>query len=451
MSSFFVHTMGCRCNQADSVMIQESLCRKALTASSNHKDADLVVVNTCTVTHRTDQQVRQLVRKVHRENPAARLVVTGCYAQRDPDALADIAGVSLVVGNSDKERLAEILLGEGMPKAGIIRTPLEDDRDYLLPPVTSAGGKTRPFIKIQDGCDARCSYCIVPSVRGPARSARPAEVLAQVKRLVSEGFKEVVLTGVHLGTYGKKSPSGASLVGLLRQILETPDLGRLRLSSIEPMRFSREIVRLAEKNSVFARHFHIPLQSGSDRVLRRMRRPYKAQRFVALLSYIVERLPEASIGTDVLVGFPGESETDFEATLDLVERTPLCYLHVFPYSPRAGTDATSLPEQVPTPVIAERAARARELSAQKSVAFRQSLVGHTLPALTLSKTEERHSQDSANATHSMVLTDNYIHAQIPDHPNSSTPAPKVEPNRLVQVLIEEVQPDRTVASLVHYG
>ena len=317
---------------------------------------------------------------------------------------------------------------------------------YLLPPVTSAGGKTRPFIKIQDGCDARCSYCIVPSVRGPARSARPDEVLAQVKRLVSKGFKEVVLTGVHLGTYGKKTPSGASLVGLLRQILETPDLGRLRLSSIEPMRFSREIVRLAEKNSVFARHFHIPLQSGSDRVLRRMRRPYKAQRFEALLSYIAERLPGAAIGTDILVGFPGETETDFEATLDLVESAPLCYLHVFPYSPREGTDATSLPEQVPTPVIAERAARARELSTQKNLAFRQGFVGRTLAALTLSKTEEPHSQ---YAPHSMVLTDNYIHAQIPGHPNS--PIPNVEPNRLVQVLVQEVQPDRTVASLVHYG
>jgi threonylcarbamoyladenosine tRNA methylthiotransferase MtaB len=432
VSKFFVYTFGCRCNQADSAAIREGLCRNSLQEVKSPLDAQLVVVNTCTVTHRTDQQVRQTVRKLHRENPGARLVVTGCYAERDPQSIAAIPGVNLVIGNSDKERLAQIVLDEGPQSCGkIIRTRLDAARDYLLPSMRRTGGKTRPFVKIQDGCDARCSYCIIPAVRGPGRSARPNDVLTEVETLIAGGYQEIVLTGVHLGTYGRKLSRPGSLTELLRRILQLPGLGRLRLSSIEPMRFSREIVDLAARYRSFAPHFHIPLQSGCDRILRRMRRPYTAARFVDLLRHIEMRLPSAAIGTDIIVGFPGETDEDFEETLQLVRAAPLSYLHIFPFSAREGTPAYSMTDPVPAPVIRDRASALRELSREKNLAFRRRFVDRVLPALTLAEEEEMGE--------SAVLTENYIHARIAGL--------KIPPNRLVDVRIADVRLEGTAASI----
>lgn len=430
MSKFYVHTFGCRCNQADSASLRAELCRKSLEESRRHQDADLVVVNTCTVTHRTDQQVRQTVRKLRRENPQARVVVTGCYAERDPQTLASIPGVNLVVGNADKDRLVELLeSGDHQVRGKIIRTPLDAGRDYVLAPMSQTGGKTRPFVKLQDGCDARCSYCIIPAVRGPGRSARPEDILSEIRALVDYGYQEIVLAGVHLGAYGRKLEPPASLVDLLRRILEIPGLRRLRLSSMEPMCFSRAIVRLAAGNPVFAPHFHIPMQSGSDRILRRMRRPYTAARFLDLLEYIRASLPAAGIGTDVLVGFPGETDKDFEDTCGLIRRSPLTYLHVFPFSARAGTDAYCAPDQVSPRIIHDRARVLREIAQEKNLAFRRSFLGRILPAITLAKEEEMGE--------AVVLTENYIHARIP--------ARTLPPNRLINVRIEDVQPDATFA------
>jgi threonylcarbamoyladenosine tRNA methylthiotransferase MtaB len=433
VSKFFVYTFGCRCNQADSAAIREGLCRNSLQEVESPLDAQLVVVNTCTVTHRTDQQVRQTVRKVHRENPGARLVVTGCYAERDPQSIAAIPGVNLVIGNADKERLAEIVSDKAPQSCGkVIRTPLDAARDYLLPSMRRTGGKTRPFVKIQDGCDARCSYCIIPVVRGPGRSAQTDDVLTEVKTLIAGGYQEIVLTGVHLGTYGRKLATPASLAELLRRILQLPGLGRLRLSSIEPMRFSREIVDLAVRHRSFAPHFHIPLQSGCDHILRSMRRPYTAARFFDLLRHIEMKLPSAAIGTDVIVGFPGETDKDFEETVQLVRAAPLSYFHIFPFSAREGTPAYSMSDAVPARVIRERACALRELSREKNLAFRRRFVDRVLPALTLAKEEEMGE--------SLVLTENYIHARIAGL--------KIPPNRLVDVRIVDVQPEGTAASIV---
>ena len=435
MPKFFVYTFGCRCNQADSAAIRDGLCRNSMQETASQADADLAIVNSCTVTHRTDQQVRQTVRKLHRQNPAARIVITGCYAERDPEALAAIPGVSLVVGNADKENLPEIVGGNGLPDSRrILRSPLDFARDYRLAPMSQTGGKTRPFVKLQDGCDARCSYCIVPKVRGPARSARPEDVVAEISSLVQGGYQEIVLTGVHLGAYGRKLEMPTSLTDLLRVILAIPGLGIVRLSSIEPMRFERSIVPLAAGNPHFAPHFHIPLQSGSDRILRRMRRPYTASHFFGLLEFIQSAMPAAALGTDVMVGFPGETEEDFEATCDLIRRSPLAYLHVFPFSARPGTDACSMPERVAPLVVRERARILREISREKNLGFRRRFVGRMLPAVTLSKEEEMGD--------SVVLTENYIHARISD--------PGITPNRLVTVRIDEVRPDATFASLVGY-
>jgi threonylcarbamoyladenosine tRNA methylthiotransferase MtaB len=354
--------------------------------------------------------------------------VTGCYAQRDPQALAGLPGVSLVVGNAGRDGadFASAVADPGL--AGrILHQEFDAARDFLVPSMSETGGKTRPFIKLQDGCDARCSYCIVPSVRGPGRSARPDSIVAEARALVEKGYQEIVLTGVHLGTYGRKLAEPVKLVDVLRRLLRIEGLGRVRLSSIEPMRFDRAIIGLARDAPALAPHFHVPLQSGSDRILRRMRRPYTAARFRALLEYAHSQLPHAAFGTDVLVGFPGETDEDFELTRSTVRESPLTYLHVFPFSAREGTDAWALPDRVPAAVVRERVQALRDLSQAKNYEFRRRFRGKLLPALTLSAAERLGD--------SVVLTENYIHTRVAGH--------GCAPNRLVQVCIEEVQPGWT--------
>ena len=434
MSKFFIQTFGCRCNQADSAAMREGLCLHSMSECKDASEADIIIVNTCTVTHRSDQQVRQAIRSLHRKNHSARIIVAGCYAERDPDILGALPGVEMVFGNAAREQLPDILKRYGQnPAERIIHPPLNGLSNCPVRSMAQTGGKTRPLIKLQDGCDARCSYCIVPKVRGPGRSARPEDVLAEIRSLVNNGFQEIVLTGVHLGTYGRKQKGHRHLFDLLQSIVKIPGLGRIRLSSIEPMFFERAIVHLAAKNKVFAHHFHIPLQSGSDRILRRMRRPYKASRFRELVRFIQNEIPDAGIGTDILVGFPGETENDFLTTYDLIKSLPLAYLHVFPFSPREGTEAFSMHDRVPAETVKKRRSLLMEISRDKSLLFRRQFVGRTLPAITLSREEERGS--------STVLTGNYIHATVPTH--------TVPPNRLVEVRIEEVKPDETLARISH--
>ena len=484
---FSILTFGCRCNQAESDAIRQSLCRRSMVEIENRLDADLAIINTCTVTQRSDRQVRQAIRRLHRENPSARIIVTGCYAERDPAALADMPGVSLVVGNVVKERLAEILENAEEHRNGkIVRSPLvsrpgsslpissaldaaggagpplnitdiplsarlagaadglpiytmsfpngtlDADRDYLLPPTGNAGGKTRPLVKIQDGCDAHCSYCIVPHVRGPGRSARLEDVLAEIQSLADRGFQEIVLTGVHLGAFGLKLKEHPRLIGLLRRIVELPRIGRIRLSSIEPMHFDRAIVDIVAEHPVFAHHFHIPLQSGSDRVLRLMRRPYTAARFRELLAYIQDKLPDAGIGADVLIGFPGETDGDFAETCALIRESPLTYLHVFPFSPREETAAFSMPDRIASQVMKHRLNAVLEISRAKNIAFRRRFTGQVLPGITISREE--------NLGTSLVLTGNYIHARISGL--------SVPPNRFVNIRVEEVRSEATYASIL---
>ncbi len=429
-AKFYIKTLGCRSNQADSAAVREGLYRRSLRESSSHLDADFVIVNTCTVTHRADRQARQLVRRLHRENPSARLILTGCYAERDPETLAAMPGVSLVVGNAGKFRLPAILEEYGLSsRARIIRGSLDAGDGCESPPMARTGGKTRPLVKLQDGCDARCSYCIIPLVRGPGRSVRPESALSEIRSLVEQGFQEIVLTGIDLGAYGRKEKGHPHLIDVLRQITGIPGLGRIRLSSIEPMFFEREIIELAARCPVFARHFHIPVQSGSDRILRRMRRPYTASRFRDLAEFIQRELPEAALGSDVLVGFPGETDQDFEETCELLESLPLAYLHVFPFSPREGTEAYSMPDRVPAHAVKQRIRAALEIGRRKSLSFRRRFIGKTLPAITLAKEEEKGA--------SVALTDNYIHARVPDF--------IAEPNRLVEIRIKDVLPDATYA------
>lgn len=419
---FHIATFGCRTNQADSAAIRQDFLDSRFEETQDWADADVIVVNSCTVTHRSDQQVRQLTRRLRRDNPSARLMLTGCYAQRDPQGLAALEGVDAVVGNTRKTDLVQLSLGQ----EASARTPGSsgyaavycDDfsrvRAVDLAPATQMGGRTRPFVKIQDGCDAKCTYCIIPSVRGPSRSVPPQQILSQVRRLVESGFREVVLTGIHIGTYGLHMHPRYPLHRLLGEIVEIPRLQRLRISSIEPMELSRRIIDLAAACDTIAPHFHICLQSGSDRILKRMLRPYGTSRFASIVEEIRERLPDAAIGTDIIVGFPGESEGDHLDSLEFAQRMPFTYLHVFPYSDRSGTAASSMQGKIDPETRKERSRRFRELSAAKSAAFRRRHLGRTISLLTLSEIEDGRR---------VAISGNYLKAKLD---------PKIEGNRMIE-------------------
>jgi threonylcarbamoyladenosine tRNA methylthiotransferase MtaB len=404
--TYHLETLGCRANQADSA----ALCRQLESreyACAPAADADLLVVNTCTVTRHADQDSRQAIRKLRRENPDARLIVTGCYAQRAPDDLSKIEGVNWVVGNTDQHRLVDLAAAAGCEAGAcqIVPTDLSQVRESLPEiPAAAAERRTRPFVKIQDGCDARCSYCIVPHVRGAARSAEPRQVLEQVRRLVGEGYQEIVLTGIHLGVYGRKLETPTSLADLVQEVLRVPGLGRLRLSCVEPMRFSRALVNLAVGQEKLAPHFHIPLQSGCARILALMRRPYRPTQYMNLVDELRKRLPTAAIGTDVIAGFPGETEAEHRESLRFVEESPISHLHVFSYSRREGTPAAGLKE-LPQEIVRRRSLEWRHLAARKRADFTQAFLGGRFRSLTLQPERNKHL--------SSVLTGNYLTIHLP--------------------------------------
>ncbi len=407
MPKFFIATFGCRTNQADSAGIRDAFIQTGYQETAHPAGAAVIVVNSCTVTHRTDQQVRQLARRLRRENPHARLVVTGCYAQRAPERLARIEGIDLVVGNTHRDQLVPLILEMDDHSNGATAAIHREDwsrlRSILPMPANRIGRRSRPVVKIQDGCDATCSYCIIPAVRGPSRSVPPDEVLRQVRSLVEAGFPEIVLTGIHIGTYGLYLNPRTTLDQLLAQITDIPGLGLLRLSSIEPMELSRRVIDLASRNERIAPHFHICLQSGSDRILRLMRRSYSTARFRELVHEIRDRLPQAGIGTDVITGFPGETEEDHQQTVAFLEQGPFTYVHVFPYSDREGTRASEMPEKVSPEIIRRRAAELRRVSQRLQAEFAHRLIGQQVRFVTLSE-QCPHGREA--------LTENYLRAAV---------------------------------------
>ncbi len=420
-SSFHIFSFGCRTNQSDSAAIRQDFLGRGYQEAWDWREAGIIIVNSCTVTHRADQQVRQLVRRFHRENAAARIVVTGCYAQRDPEILSRIPGVETVIGNTHKSDLVRIVEGPAASAltadelADVYRQEFVKVRTMKGAAAGSPGLRVRPFVKVQDGCDAKCTYCIIPLVRGPGRSLPPEQVLAQVRQLARKGFQEVVLTGIHIGTYGVHLKPRYSLDRLLADVAETPGLVRVRLSSIEPMQLSRRVIELAAGNDKICPHFHICLQSGSNRILRKMLRPYNTSRFGEIVQEIRATLPQAAIGTDLVVGFPGETPRDHLETVRFVQAMPFTYLHVFPYSDRPGTRASAMRAKVDPRVQRQRCWELRQISAAKNRAFRRRFIGRKLSVLTLGESAAGRWEG---------ISANYIKVRFPV---------PMAPNRMVRV------------------
>jgi threonylcarbamoyladenosine tRNA methylthiotransferase MtaB len=385
-SRFHVVSFGCRASQSEGASIEAELGEAGRSLSDSPFDADVVVINSCTVTAEADRDVDRLIRRLNRRNPSARIIVTGCYAQRSPETLAARPQVRYVVGNSHKSqvgRLAEACLED---PAGPGRSEVFCSDAFGLEPLRHQGsaGRTRATVKVQDGCNANCAFCVIPAVRGRSRSLDPSEVVAQVRDLVSRGYREVVFSGIHLGSWGRDLGGSGRLVDLVAKTLtEVPELERLRLSSIEPLEVTGELIGLAASEPRIARHLHVPMQSGSDRVLRAMRRPCSATEYGARVRRIGEAVPDAAIGADVMVGFPGETDRDFLGTFRLIEALPLTYLHVFPYSSRPGTAAADLGDPVPAHVVRHRADTLRRLGSEKNARFRGRFPGRRLEVLAL--------------------------------------------------------------------
>jgi threonylcarbamoyladenosine tRNA methylthiotransferase MtaB len=413
--SYSILTFGCRVNQADSFDIEAALRARGATEGTL-ATADLVVVNTCTVTSASDQGARQAVRRVARDNPRARILVTGCYATRQPDELASLPNVIRLVPNADKHALGPILdaaLGLTVASGG---EDLEGACGRLLEP--GAMGRTAIPLRVQTGCGEPCSFCIIPSTRGASRSRPIQEVLEATRRLVESGYREIWLVGVHLGAYGRDVPDATSLVHLARALDAEPGDVTYRLSSLEPMDCPTALVDLVASSGRFAPHFHLPLQHGSDRILGLMRRPYTAAYFEALVGRIAARIPHVSIGSDVMVGFPGETDDDAHVMAERLERMRLSYLHVFPYSDRPGTEAAQMGPRVDGAAIRARAARLRAIGARHGARVAASQTGSVRPGLTI---------DDGT----MVLTDNYLKVRIP---------PGLPRNVRVRARIDEAEP-----------
>ena len=438
--SFYVQNFGCRATQADGAALELSLRARGLVPAGSRAAADLVVLNTCTVTAAADEDARQAIRRVHRDNPEARILVTGCYAQRAPQELAAIPGVDWIVGNSHKLQIPDLVRiappePSSLPFHGQIWVgDISAQTQFLSAPVEdSAHDRTRPNLKIQDGCNNHCSFCIIPAVRGRSRSAPADDVVAQIRTLAAR-YHEVVLSGINLGRWGRDLPGRPRLASLLGRLLAETGIERLRLSSIEPLDWTDELLDLLASQPRIARHVHAPLQSGSDRILRHMYRRYRTRHYAGRIWKAHRLVPQAALGADVMVGFPGETDADFEETRRFIAALPFTYLHVFTYSARPTTIAADLPGQVPAPVKRERGNILRELAAEKGRRFRESLVGHSLSVVTL---EEELPEGR------VALSDNYVKVLIA---GDCLPA-----NRLVEIRATGRCGDLLVATPVFSG
>lgn len=408
MKTVAITTLGCKTNQLDSAIMEESLKQGnfRLTDFSGH--ADIYIINTCTVTHRSDFQSRQLIRRARRQNPDAKVIVAGCYAQVSPEEVANIEGVDYVIGNTGKIDIAAILNVEcGMRnaefKTEILTTDVFKETEVKGFNASIFPGHTRAFLKIQEGCHAFCSYCIVPYARGGSRSVKATDVMDGLKRLVDEGYKEVVLTGIHLGYYGEELNPATDILSLAREIDKEFPMLRVRISSLEPTEITDEFIEFLSTSSAICNHLHIPLQSGDDNILKAMNRGYDSSFFASVIEKVASKVADVGIGVDIIVGFPGEGEGEFLNTYDLVKRLPVGYLHVFPYSKRKGTPAAEFLNHVHPDAIKKRCELLRELSEEKKREFMGRFVGSVVSALVEGKRDMGSGLIKATTRNSLQL------------------------------------------------
>jgi threonylcarbamoyladenosine tRNA methylthiotransferase MtaB len=467
MPTFHIEQFGCRATQADGAAIERQLLERGCSLANSPNAADVVVLNTCTVTAAADAQAREAIRKLYRINPAVQIIVTGCYAQRAPEERAALPGVSLVVGNSHKPQIPDLVVNSySSPSANFVpvhklagfsvanRTPagqlgdgsvgvqyiapqlamkpptsrcdfsvasnptphpapilvgnIFDQHEVLVAPVLGGeNNHTRPTLKIQEGCNNRCAFCVIPFVRGKSRSLPPETILQEIRNLFGSGHKEIVLSGINLGAWGRDFSPRRNFLDLLRRVLDETKVHRLRLSSIEPLDVTRDLVALLASSPRLAQHVHMPLQSASDKILAAMHRWYRSEHYARRIEFIHEQLPNAAIGADVIAGFPGETEDDHAATMNFIDSRPFTYLHVFSYSMRPGTRAANLPDHVPGVTIKRRARELRALSEKKSAAFRRSQSGRMLSLLTL-----RHSDSTEFSDWTPALSSNFLKVRL---------------------------------------
>ena len=494
---YYVENFGCRATQADGAALERQFEERGLARASSPKQASVVILNTCTVTTGADQDARAAIRRVRRQNPEARIVVTGCYAQRAPEEIAALPGVNLVVGNSHKHELAGIALDKPgreansstfVPLSGLTenREPRTENSIFVsdifahtellaAPVFDAANERTRPNLKIQDGCDNRCSFCVIPYVRGQSRSLTPDRIIREVNTLVAAGYREVVISGINLGRWGRdlvstsaylgtantarvgtaalgcpgeqsspvtavdtlRIPQDKGLATLVRAILAETKLEKLRISSVEPMDWSDELIELVASSPRIAKHAHVPMQSGSDAVLRRMHRKYRPWHYREKIEKIHAAMPNAAIGADVMVGFPGETDAEFESTRQMIEDLPFTYLHVFTYSARPGTPAAEMKHQVPVHVARERNRILREFASEKKQAFMRSFIGKTLEAITLNVIGSDSDGEFTEA-----LTDNYLKLRLRG---------RHEPNRWQKAIVQRVAAGCLVGSRAEFN
>jgi threonylcarbamoyladenosine tRNA methylthiotransferase MtaB len=371
VAGYYIVNFGCRAQQADGSAIERQLADRGLARVGSAEEAEVVVLNTCTVTAAADQDARAVIRRVRREQPAAKILVTGCYAQRAPQEIAALEGVTWVVGNSHKHQIGSIVgraqrpnflplgdfdfgLSDSSFRGAIYASDIFAHTELQAAPVFDGIERTRPNLKIQDGCDNRCSFCVIPFVRGRSRSLPTEVILREVEALEKAGYREIVISGINLGRWGRDFEKPERFPDLLREMLERSSIEKLRLSSVEPMDWTDDLIALMASSPRIAKHAHVPLQSGSDTILRKMHRKYRPWHYAEKIEKIRRAMPDAAIGADVMVGFPGETEELFRESVEFVESLPFTYLHVFTYSPRPGTPAASMPDQIPIHVAHAR-------------------------------------------------------------------------------------------------